>query len=506
MPRTRMHQAPLHSSPLTTAPLTPTLPPQFDPLGDGTDLVPGGGTFTHFYHPTPRRLSPRAGPIAGGTSLTIAAANLANGSALHACHFGGAGVAAGSGAGPPVGVSAATTSNATLLQPRPGRHRDAQTRLVCVSPPAAVDAVGIDDVEFSLAAPAQRRNVSLSLVRGGQTLTTHAADAAPYTYYNDSGFAAVHPASGPSDGGTSLTFVVPAGSGAALVGAGESHRCRFDVGTDLDPASVRAAGTASPMLVVNATLGTHSSGGSGSNSGGGGGVASSDSDGEDSEGGGVVAMRCVSPPMQLTRRQLLDGEGGGVPLGLSLNGQQVTPLLLLPVGPSPKHHASHTSAPSSIAHLSQYRPSSRPPSPLRLVFVRRSLRCSRRPSTSTRLPSPPSRAPHAAPSPAARASPSSAPTWRAARRTAAASAPLRTPRRRRATRMWTWTRRTRRRRRGCATRHTPRSTLPHCRGARDRVLPCQPSHHLSSPHTSSSPSSIIRAWCAASRRRWCRST
>ena len=227
---------------------------------------PTGVDFTHYAHPTPLRLVPRSGPLRGGTLVTVMALNLANGSHSHRCRFGDAGWVPG------------TLAELGTAADRDGPRGAARTTLRCVTPLAS-------DL------PDGAVNLSLSLERDGQTLHTYATHTLPFELYNDSVVAAVDPASGPIAGGTALAF-----AGGAGLARGSAPQCRFDLlGIDHSPEC--AACRPTPTVTLNASF-------------------AADADGS----GGV--LRCVSPAARLTRRQMLSGLGGEIPISISLNGQQ----------------------------------------------------------------------------------------------------------------------------------------------------------------------------------------
>ena len=227
---------------------------------------PTGVDFTHYAHPTPLRLVPRSGPLRGGTLVTVTALNLANGSHSHRCRFGDAGWVPG------------TLAELGTAADRDGPRGAARTTLRCVTPLAS-------DL------PDGAVNLSLSLERDGQTLHTYTTHTLPFELYNDSVVAAVDPASGPIAGGTALAF-----AGGAGLARGGAPQCRFDLlGIDHSPEC--AACRPTPTVTLNASF-------------------AADADGS----GGV--LRCVSPAARLTRRQMLTGLGGEIPISISLNGQQ----------------------------------------------------------------------------------------------------------------------------------------------------------------------------------------
>ena len=109
---------------------------------------------------------PRSGPLRGGTLVTVAGLNLANGSHSHRCRFGDAGWAPG------------TLAELGTPADPDGPRGAARTTLRCVAPLASALAEGAV-------------NLSLSLERDNQTLHTYAAHTLPFELYNDSVFAAV---------------------------------------------------------------------------------------------------------------------------------------------------------------------------------------------------------------------------------------------------------------------------------------------------------------------------
>ena len=209
---------------------------------------------------------PRSGPLRGGTLVTVAGLNLANGSHSHRCRFGEAGWAPG------------TLAELGTPADPDGPRGAARTTLRCVAPLASALAEGAV-------------NLSLSLERDNQTLHTYAAHTLPFELYNDSVFAAVEPASGPIAGGTALAF-----AGGAGLARGGAPQCRFDLqGVDYSPQCAACQPTLA--VTLNASVAA------------------------DADGSGAT-LRCVSPAVRLTGLQMLAGLGGEVPVSLSLNGQQ----------------------------------------------------------------------------------------------------------------------------------------------------------------------------------------
>jgi hypothetical protein len=255
-------------------------------------------SFAQYAHPEIWSVAPSAGPVLGGTRILVRGLTFGISASEHRCRFG------------VDGLVDATRYEATGL-------------LACISP-ALTDSSLLAAANGTRAGTAPMvhlatLNFTIELRRDGQLLGSEPAGQGSFTYYTVGAIAGLglHPASGPINGGTLLSLVV---GGLANSSGLFSISCRYDLrglrvarrAVDLaraadvelvaSAAGFNASRVEQPALTVAASYGTAVGGAEGQ------------------------AIRCLSPAVNLTDAQMIAGSGAELPVAISLNAQQYTPL------------------------------------------------------------------------------------------------------------------------------------------------------------------------------------
>ena len=255
-------------------------------------------SFAQYAHPEIRSVAPSAGPVLGGTRILVRGLTFGVSASEHRCRFG------------VDGLVHATRYEATGL-------------LACISPAlagssllAAANGTRAGTAPMVLSATL---NFTIELRRDRQLLGSEPAGQGSFTYYTVGAIAGLgpHPASGPISGGTLLSLAV---GGLANSSGLFSISCRYDLrglrvarrAVDLaraadvelvaSAAGFNASRVEQPALTVAASYGT----------------AVGSVEGR--------AIRCLSPAVHLTDAQMIAGSGAELPVAISLNAQQYTPL------------------------------------------------------------------------------------------------------------------------------------------------------------------------------------
>jgi hypothetical protein len=255
-------------------------------------------SFAQYAHPEIWSVAPSAGPVLGGTRILVRGLTFGISASEHRCRFG------------VDGLVDATRYEATGL-------------LACISP-ALTDSSLLAAANGTRAGTAPMvhlatLNFTIELRRDGQLLGSEPAGQGSFTYYTVGAIAGLglHPASGPINGGTLLSLVV---GGLANSSGLFSISCRYDLrglrvarrAVDLaraadvelvaSDAGFNASRVEQPALTVAASYGTAVGGIEGR------------------------AILCLSPAVNLTDAQMIAGSGAELPVAISLNAQQYTPL------------------------------------------------------------------------------------------------------------------------------------------------------------------------------------